>query len=341
MNRYKLVLIFLFFSGQLFAQPKLVDSIRFFTDEKLIDIALTTDIKKLQGESKEDAFQGASIEMHMPDSTTISQDIQVCARGHFRRENCTIPPILLNFSSAVPTPLYKLGKLKLVLGCGNSSEDEQLIFKEYLIYKIYNLIDPKSFRVRLVRVTYHDTRNKVKSFTQYAFIIEDDAEMARRNGCKKLDVTGINTENTERATMTVVAVFEYLISNTDWSVPNNHNIKLIGNKKEPNAPPYAVPYDFDHSGLVNAGYATPSEVIGTESVTERVYRGFPRSKEELAIAFQVFNAKRDKINAVINDFTLLKDKTRREMIKYIDEFYETINSPRQVESVFIENARRN
>jgi len=38
-----------------------------------------------------------------------------------------------------------------------------------------------------------------------------------------------------------------------------------------------VAYDFDYSGLVNAAdYAVPSDMLGTQSVTERVYRGFPR-----------------------------------------------------------------
>jgi len=81
-----------------------------------------------------------------------------------------------------------------------------------------------------------------------------------------------------------------MISNGDWSVPNNHNIRLIFDKNTPAALPYAVPYDFDHSGLVNASYAVPNELLGTEKVTERVYRGFPRKMEELQATFNIFKS---------------------------------------------------
>jgi hypothetical protein len=171
-------------------------------------------------------------------------------------------------------------------------------------------------------------------------MIEDDDDMAARNNCIKKDKElKMQTENTDRATMTKVAVFEYFVSNTDWSVPGNHNIKLIYSKSNLKGQPYAVPYDFDHSGLVNADYAVPSEVVGTESVLERVYRGFPRDMEELELVFDIFRKQKDNFYSLINNFTLLKEKTRKNMISYLDEFYKTINSKSQVKSVFIDNAR--
>lgn len=74
--------------------------------------------------------------------------------------------------------------------------------------------------------------------------------MARRNGCKKRTHGQILTEATDRKTMTRVAIFEYMIGNTDWSVPNNHNIELVFSRDNPALMPYAVPYDFDYCGLV-------------------------------------------------------------------------------------------
>lgn len=332
-----LIFTLLFNSG--FGQG--IDSIRLFTDEALIDVTLTTDYKKLSSENGIDVYQDAQISFKMPDSSKIDATIQLAARGHFRREFCQIPPILLNFETPASVQLNNLGKLKLVIGCGSGTENEQLILKEFLCYKMYNLIEDKSFRVRLLRVNFVDSRNRNKPFSQYAFLIEDDGDLARRNGCKKLDITGINTEATHRSTMTTVAVFEYLVSNTDWSIPNNHNIKLLADKKDPNGPPYAVPYDFDHSGLVNAGYAVPNEVIGTESVTERVYRGFPRSMDELNMCFEKFHARKNDMLNLIRNFTLIREKTRNEMISYIDDFYEVISSPSKIKDVFIDNARQN
>ena len=340
MRLFKFLCFFSLIIAGLAANSQAVDSIKFFTDEKLIDMTITTDIRKLQIEKSIDVYQDADVSFHFPDSTVINEQIKVCPRGHFRRTYCTIPPMELNFHTPTSPRLNNLGKLKLVIGCGNSLEDEQLILKEYLCYKMYNVLESKSFRVRLLRVTYKDARNKMKSYTQYAFMIEDDNDLAKRNSCEKREKSPVYQEATNRALMTKVSVFEYLISNGDWSVYNGHNIKVIYDKKNPTASPYAVPYDFDHSGMVNAGYATPNEILGTETVKERVYRGFPRTMEELELVFEEFRNKRAEINAVIMNFPLLKDKVKKEMVSYIDEFYKTINSQSDVQYVFIDNARK-
>jgi hypothetical protein len=321
------------------AQTSPVDSIKFFADEGLINLTLTTDIKKLQTEKKLEVYQDASVVMRFPDSNVISEGIRLYARGHFRRENCNIPPIMLNFRNATSPMLNPLGKLKLVIGCGNGADDEQLVLKEFLVYKIYNLLEQKSFRVRLLKVNYQDSRNKMKPFSQYAFLIEDDADMAKRNKCVKKEDQQWQTESTDRNTMTMVAVFEYMISNGDWSVPNNHNTKLIFEKGNTGAVPYVVPYDFDHSGFVNAGYALPNELLGTETVTERVYRGFPREMEELQATFDIYRKQKDAITTLVMNFTLLKERTRKEIVAYMEDFYKTINDKRQVQSIFIDNAR--
>ena len=98
-------------------------------------------------------------------------------------------------------------------------------------------------------------------------------------------------------------------------------------------------YDFDHSGFVNAGYALPNELLGTEKVTERVYRGFPRKMEELQPTMDIFRSKKEAIYGLINNFALLPARTKKELTGYLDEFYITINDKRQVQTIFINNAR--
>jgi hypothetical protein len=339
MKVYKLILLTGLVIATLKASGQAINAARFFTDEGVIDMTLTTDIRKLQTTKGVDIFQPANIISRFPDSTVIQEDIMVAPRGHFRRDNCNIPPVLVDFSNPTSPRHSSLGKLKLVIGCGSRGNDEQLLIKEYLIYKMYNILEEKSFRVRLVKLNYRDTRNKLRPFSQYAFLIEDDSDLAARTGCVKKPKTQVLTESTDRALMTKVAVFEYMISNGDWSVPNNHNIKVIYDKNNPSALPYAIPYDFDHSGLVNASYALPNEILGTESVTERVYRGFPRRMEELQAVFDVFRSKKDKIYSLVNNCSYLASRTKREVIDYLEEFYRTINDKGAVKSIFIDNAR--
>ena len=44
---------------------------------------------------------------------------------------------------------------------------------------MYNLLEERSFRARLAKVTYNDSRGKMKSYTQYAFLLEDVDDMAK------------------------------------------------------------------------------------------------------------------------------------------------------------------
>jgi len=325
-----------------FAAPaQQVDSIKFFADEQLLEMTLTTDIRALQNENGQDVFQPATVKMKFPDGTEIEEPIRVGPRGKFRRGYCRIPPIMMQFRNASSPKLASLGKLKLVIACGSSSNDEELLLKEYLVYKIYNQLTDMSFRVRLIKTTYNDTRGKIRPFSQYTFMLEDDGDMARRNGCHKKAHGQFLTESTNRETMTRVAVFQYMIGNTDWAVPNEHNIEIIFNKSEPQQLPYTVPYDFDYCGLVDAAYAIPNEIIGTEKVTERVYRGFPRNMDELQLTLNEFRNKKAAILSLVNNFTLLSERARRGMTSYLDEFFSMIESRNQVQSVFIDNARKN
>jgi hypothetical protein len=318
-----------------------IDSVRFFTDEAVVEMTLTTDIKKLQDKKSIEAYQPAQVSVKMPGGTSIDEQIRLFARGKSRRENCLIPPIMLNFRNSTSPKLRSLGKVKLVVGCGSSEIDEQLVLKEYMIYKIYNLLEEKSFRARLVRVTYTDSKGKMKPITQYSYMLEDVDDMAERNGCvtegKKMS---FQIEETDPVLMNKVDIFEYMIANIDWSVPANHNIKVIFPKDDVTAKGLTVPYDFDNAGLVNAYYATPNELLGATSVTERIYRGFPRKIELIQGNLAIFEKQKENILSLVRNFDLLKAKTKSEMTDYINSFYRIIGDKNQVQNTFILNARK-
>ena len=338
----KLALFFLLFftkPGISLGQQGVADSLNFFSDEKTIEIRLSTDYRKLMNSNKIDDYQLAIVTCRFADSTTITEDIRLCARGQYRRKNCYIPSIMLDFKNPSSPKLSWLGKLKLVSGCGTSTYNEQLLLKEYLIYKIYNLITNKSFRVRLLKITYDDIKKRTKLFTQYAFVIEDGKDVAKRNKCREIKKLKIKTESTDRQQMTMVSLFQYMIGNTDWAVSNGHNVRLIQLKKDSLSRPFVIPYDFDYSGLVDANYAIPAEEIGTTSVTERVYRGFPRAMEELETALDIFRQQKDSIYSLIKNFKALEPNKQKTMISYLDDFYSLIENKNMVKHDFIDNAR--
>jgi hypothetical protein len=311
----------------------------FFLDDKPVEVTITTDIRKLRNNKKNPSYQSANIILQFSDTSIINEEIRVESRGIYRKNNCDIASLMLNFKNSSSPRLSPLKKLKLVGGCRSGSAYDELLLKEYLVYKIHNLLSNMSFRVRLLHITYRDTREKMKSYTQYAFLMEDINELAARTNCVEIKNNNFFTEATNRDQMTFVNLFQYMIGNTDWSIPKCHNIKLMVPKNDTLAKPYAIPYDFDFCGLVDADYAIPSEGLEIESVRQRLYRGFPRDYTELLAVIDNFLEKKESIMYYIDHFELCSKRCRKAMMAYLDEFYETVVNKKKVESIFISNAR--
>jgi predicted RNase H-related nuclease YkuK (DUF458 family) len=79
--------------------------------------------------------------------------------------------------------------------------------------------------------------------------------------------------------------------------------------------------------------------LGIENVRQRLYRGFPRAMEELNDVLDIFNKQKANIYATINNFNLLTKASKKEMIRYLDGFFKTINNPSSIKLTFITNAR--
>lgn len=138
--------------------------------------------------------------------------------------------------------------------------------------------------------------------------------------------------------MTLVALFQYMIGNTDWSVTGKHNIKTIISSEDAMSNPYVISYDFDYSGLINTSYAIPNPAQEIKVVTDRLYRGFTRTME-LNESLAIFIKQNDSIFSLINNFELLSVANKNYMINYLDYFYSLVKDPRDVKYTFINGAR--
>lgn len=320
-------------------QTPAIDKVKFFTDETVLNAVLAMDINKLLNGKSKPTYLPATFTCK-PGDSSITEQIRIIARGKMRREICYMPPLKLDFHNNTSPKLYTLNSLKLVSACKPNDIHDQLLLKEYLVYKIYNLITEKSFRVRLLKLVYEDSRGKKKPISQHAFFIEDTKDLAKRNNCKEIKNIKMYGQDTDRKQFTIFAIFEYMIGNTDWGVSANHNTQLIFSRKDSTARPFVIPYDFDYSGMVDADYAVPDEKLEISNVRQRLYRGFPRNMPELEEAIAIFRGQKEKIYSLIRNFELLTSRNRENIIDYLDDFYKTINNSREVKSVFIDNARR-
>lgn len=305
-----------------------------FDSDEIIDIRLEGDIRTLMDDRGED-LSYHFMKIHVQNRGTEEiLDLRVRARGNFRRlkENCDTPPLRLNFSRHdVPehSLFYGQRSLKLVVPC----KGEEFVIREYLTYKIYNLFTDYSFRVRLVRLTYHDTGNNQTSNPEYAFLIEHKNSLASRSHAALMARMNLRPETVDPESFFRMSVFAYMVGNTDWSVQYLHNMDMLFLRDEKIY--VAVPYDFDLVGLVSSPYAKPAEALKLRSVRDRVFRGY--CLEDLSVlepTFNQFQELKPEIYKIITENTLLQEGYINFATTYLDDFYDTLNDPRKMSRAF-------
>ena len=305
-----------------------------FDSDEILEFTLQGDLKALF-KDRGDAPQYHVAALHyQADQNTIKIPIKIKTRGHFRKisSNCKYPPILLNFSklSTPKSSVFEgLDKVKLVTPC----RGDQYIIHEYLVYKLYNLITLKSFKARLVKVIYQDTVKNKSSDPYYGILLEEEKQMAMRNLASSLKKNGLRPNSIQKEDFLKMAVFEYMIGNTDWSIQFLQNIKLI--TIDSIRLPIAIPYDFDHAGIVRAPYAMPAAELQMSSTLQRRYRGYciPEMNRFTEV-FKSFNQLKDDFYALYKDNPLLSNRYQNQTLKFLDEFYETINNPKKALEAF-------
>ena len=305
-----------------------------FEADEIFEISLKGNTRELLNDrSEKSKYHAMIISYKKNDGSGINIPVEMKTRGHFRKlkENCTYPPLLIRF---FPNSLHRSSifsdqsRLKLVMPCAG----DDYIVREWLAYKIYNLVTPQSFRVRLVKVKLEDAKNKKPINAFYGLLLEEEQQMAARNKAT-LTEQPLRPNQTQQDASLRTAVFEYLIGNTDWSVEYLHNIKLI--KTTATSLPVTVPYDFDHSGIVNAPYARPPEELLLKSVVERRYRGYcitDLSVFEPTIA--LYNKVKKDIYDLYANCTYLDARSIKAILKFLDGFYQTINSQKAWQKEF-------
>lgn len=331
--RMELVVGFSFFMSSAFSQTDLPASPLFASDE-VLEIRLSGDTRSMMEQRVSDAPYYPFTLRYKTDGSETKINVKVRTRGHFRlsRENCIYPPLLLNFSKKkeLPAPFTDQDKVKLVTPC----KSEKLVVQEYMVYKLYNLVTAKSLKARLAKVIYDDTVRGKSTQSLYGILLEDDDQMASRNNAFVSEKMGVRPEVTNRNDFLKMAVFEYLIGNTDWSVQYLQNIKLV--IEDSTSIPSTVAYDFDHAGIVRAPYAKPAPELMLSSIQVRRYRGFClEDMKAFSEVFAYFNGLKEDIYALYTGNPMLDEKYIKITLKFLDDFYATINDPKKAEKEFL------
>jgi len=299
----------------------------FFASEELLQMTLCFNIRDFLRTKNELSYYDAILTVKLNDTDSISQTIMLRARGEMRRTYCSFPPIMLRFTDNEheAEPIQINGKLKLVTHCKQIPVYKTYLFKEYLAYKLYNLVTPYSLKTRLVKINYVDISGSGKAYAAYGFLLESEDKMAERNHAMIINNMNVLQMLGNSIDMARVAVFNYMIGNTDWSVESAHNIKILTTPEKLSYKAIPVAYDFDYSGFVNTDYSVPPEGLLIENVRERYYQGQCFGNDELKPVMDEFAGLKNQFMSTINDFEYLSKGYKKEIQSYINSFYETFH----------------
>ncbi|MCP4314219.1 MAG: hypothetical protein GY790_23445 [Bacteroidetes bacterium] len=337
-----LLLLLLSLTASLKAQwvedfPTYEDTLQVYEDlfglEEPLNLTMKFNIRDFQRTRSQEKYHPAEMTCHVRDSFIVNNPVRVKARGIFRRDNCVMPPFWLNirYAGIDAEKLQGIRRMKVVTRCRVGNQYADYVLREYLVYKIYNLLTPYSFNVRLIDLKYVDTGRKNKESQCWAFLIEPDDHMADRLKAKVIKSDVLSMRTVSRSVMDNLAMFQYMIGNGDYSVTGRHNLKILAMEE---SGPYGfvpVPYDFDYTGLVNAHYAIPGESLGIKSVRERYFLGPCRIKNLHIKAIGELESIRGEIEEMIRAFDYLDEEARLDMIEYLESFFNAAEKEKFIE----------
>jgi hypothetical protein len=268
--------------------------------------------------------------------------VRLSPRGitRLKRDTCQFAPMRIDFAGRRPDGSLFEGqnRLKLVTHCRATASFQQHVLLEYATYRLYNVLTPASYRVRLAMIDYVEENGEPVT-TRLGFFIEDIDDAARRNGMAeaavgdRIGISQLSPRDAARASL-----FQYMIGNLDWDIVAGpagegccHNSRLIAPAAGMTRNLVPMPYDFDYSGLVDTPYAVPPEQIPVNSVKRRYYRGFCRHNAEAGAVAGEFRARRAAMEAVFGQVPQLDQRTRAAALRYLSRFFDEIADPAKLQ----------
>jgi len=312
-----------------------------FSSHDMMEVAVPVDFKTLchPRETADCDYTPTELEYVDQHGERYVIPIEVIIRGGWRSmtRNCSAPLLFIRFDqdSTAGTPFEGQTLLPLTTHCGQGlsveatrfrehrTDWEQYLLKEYLAHRLYNVITPVSLNARLVQITYPNPDKPNRKIRNYAFFTEHFDSVAARNGKEVIDRGGFDPEKLDTHMAGLVALFQFMIGNTDWSVMRERNIVLLQDLSGAQLP---LPYDFDMSGLVNAQYAGPAPDLPIKDVRDRYFLGFcgPGLKQDSF--FLPYLENKEALLSLVNTVPGLDRKSAKSTLRYLQEFFEILES---------------
>lgn len=316
-----------------------------FENDDLLEVSLQFDVSKFLKKAARDQSVDGIMTLHLSDTDSLERKVKVKYRGQSRYERCKYPPARI----ILRKPLYegpdsgRIKKIKLVNQCQPGTTFGDYVIREYIVYKLYNVVTDTSFRARLVRLSYIDTEKKRRPIIQYGILLEPEGLVESRLNLIEVKTKAVSMRHMLPTMIDRIAIFNYMVSNWDWSVPGQHNISVFSSPIfEFAGQGVPIPFDFDLAGVVNADYAIPLPETGLKNNRDRTFLGICRSREVFQGELLNFMAKKDEFYSVIDNSPYLSKAAKRDITYFLDQFFDQLEKPRSFErllDLFLANCK--
>jgi len=307
-------------------------------EEGELTIMLDTDMKKLIKNKEEEKYQKSKLTAIHDNEFNRTWDVKIRARGNMRKKICHLPPLKIDFPKKT---LDYLGftnhdKLKVVLPCDHGDEYQQGLYKEYLVYKLYKVVDSLGFDTRLVNFILAHKGKKKYDLT--GFIIEDDEDYIARTGVELIKNGIANDQAIDRESYLRMHFFQYMIINNDYAIYNKHNLKIVVPKNSEK--PHAIPYDFDYAGIVDQDYAAPSSKLPVDSVRQPYFRGNDVTVEEIVTTSLYFLERKNEMLSIVDKADYLSKESKKTITRDLKRFFKLLRNIDRCKKAFIKEKKQ-
>jgi hypothetical protein len=333
-------------AAKLAARRKEAEGLKLFQQAEPLAFTLAADFKAVNRDrdlNSTKTFAGVlTVKSQEGGSADVPLQVTLQTRGNIRLKStlCSFVPLRIEFAkeSVDKTVFDGQSKLKLITHCDENPAFDQYVLLEYLAYRLYNVMTPRSFRVRPARATYVDSKTGKTLSTHNAVFIEDERDLARRMEGREVALPRLEFKDFDQDALTLMAVFQYMIGNTDYSIYALHNVHQV---QTPAKAFYPIIWDFDITGLVDPRYGVPNQQLRDEiaSVRKRLYRGPCRTVEEFEPTLAAFRAKQADVLALVGSIPGLSDSQRQKATDYLGEFFTTLGRKDLIKRELVDKCR--
>lgn len=307
-----------------------------FEEDTPLELRLSGPFERIDKErDKEQIYRGRI--RWQGDSGEQSLDLKYEVRGNFRlrRRVCDHVPLWLDFDKdEVGGTLFEgQNRLKLVVQCKDFDRYQGYLAREEQAYRMFRELSDLSLATRLAWVTYVDEESGEQR-RQLAFLVQHHKEFARARGLELFEESSrFSHTRLDRDHGALVALFMYMVSNTDYSMvmgaPDDnccHNTKPL---LDSSGTIFAMPYDFDSTGYVDASYAETAEQLGQSNVRDRLYRGYCIHNESVPQAIARLQEKKPSVLQIAGETRFVSEREARNATRFIEKFYDVIDSEKR------------